>query len=545
MSRVSGNKTDEVVTTIITNIKNSEVKSSNNSQSVDVPVGEKTKNDKPRVYDFTLGPVEENAMGIPVRLVGPGGISVENSTGLGSILAIYNNLTHNTGANNPSLNNPDGYFGNSNQGFRGDCYLLAEINAIRNTKHGQEILKQNIKINADNSITVTLPGAIKFRNECIRNGQGDQCEVTGTYHITSDAINKAKKLAGQSYSKGDIEVIALEIAMENFRAEMAQTNKNLGNNDFQPGTLEYGANGERSQTGEDYLYGGFTYDAAFLLTGQKSNVYYKNEKDDKLYYDGQYGYITVEEMERQTRFDSGLNNKGMSTVNGRIRYTNSGLGKQLDQYAGHENEYSITVSVITGKEGSDGVTEKGKGHALTVVKITDDVVYVANPWHPDKIEPIPRDDFEKMTYGLVATKMDPQITAYNHTTNSITQIMNNNGNSNHVNQNEINSMQNIIQRLNGYFNIPQENNGSISPGRLGQLIQNYNNTNNLENSGNNINPNRLLRLFNNLSRSEITLSSEEKTFLNNIFTKLSNNSTAAFSNDEMKTLQEFFEKYSI
>lgn len=534
MSSISGNKTDEVVTTVITNIKNSEVKSSNKSQSVDVPVGEKTKNDKPRVYDFTLGPVEENAMGIPVRLVGPGGISVENSTGCGSILAIYNNLVHNTGANNPSLNNPDGYFENSNQGFRGDCYLLAEINAIRNTKHGQEILKQNIKINADNSVTVTLPGAIKFRNECLKNGQGEQCEVTGTYHITSDAINKAKKLAGQSYSKGDIEVIALEIAMENFRAEMVQTNKNLGNNRLQMGTLEGMAAAPNVQNGLDYLSGGQSYDAAFLLTGQKSDVYQNINKRTQIYHDGQYGYITVDEMERQTGFDSHLNNKGMTTVSGGISSNDSKLGQMLNKYEGQEDKYSLVVYVKT---------ERG-GHAISVVKITDDVIYIANPWHPDKIEPVPRNDFEKMAHGFVATEMSVQNITNTHNTNTITQITNNIGNTNQVNHNQTNSMQNILQSLSGHFNLPSENHGTVLSGRLSQLISDYNRINSSGNSNNNIDTNRILGLFNNLSHSNAQLSPEEETFLSNIFTKLSHKSETRFSPEEMQALKEIFDKYS-
>ena len=74
----------------------------------------------------------------------------------------------------------------------------------------------------------------------------------------------------------------------------------------------------------------------------------------------------------------------------------------LNQYAGKEQQYALTFGVRVAKNGPDGSTKAGSGHAITIVKITNNVIYVSNPWHPDKIEPIPREDFINMCTSLTA-----------------------------------------------------------------------------------------------------------------------------------------------
>lgn len=77
------------------------------------------------------------------------------------------------------------------QGKRGDCYLLASINAIKQTEDGQEILAKNVQKNNDGSYTVTLPGAIAARNHYIQQGNEDKCAITGKYTITKAAGRKS------------------------------------------------------------------------------------------------------------------------------------------------------------------------------------------------------------------------------------------------------------------------------------------------------------------------------------------------------------------
>ena len=77
----------------------------------------------------------------------------------------------------------------------------------------------------------------------------------------------------------------------------------------------------------------------------------------------------------------------------------------LDKYKGKEDEFSITVGVIVAKNGPDGSTKAGGGHALTVTKITDEYVEVTNPWDTSKKERIPRGDFEQMAVNFNVAKI--------------------------------------------------------------------------------------------------------------------------------------------
>ena len=236
-------------------------------------------------------------------------------------------------------------------------------------------------------------------------------------------MDKARSLAGVSYSSGDIEVIAIEIAMENFRAELLQTKKNLNLNGGR-----HTAEGQSIEE-DDILSGGHSYDAGFLLTGQKSEAYVRPRGAEQLklkpYKDGEYGYITREEMERGVKASattSALAAKSPTSEISHFTDKEQNIDRMLDKYAGHEKDYAITFSVRVAKAGPDGVTLPGGGHALTIVKITGDTVYAANPWHPDKIEPIPRRDFVKMCKGLTAQKMDMGEISQNHSSGRLSDI---------------------------------------------------------------------------------------------------------------------------
>ncbi len=314
----------------------------------------------------------------------------------GGRISFHPNTTH---AHTPYANTTDGYIGDSKQNKRGDCYFLAELNAIRNTKAGQKVLQQNCKKNKDGSYTVTLPGANKIREEYAKRGL--ECPITGTYKISKSALN----IAGNNsmYSKGDLEVVAYELAMEAYRAEMYLNQKQNGKTG--PRTAE----GQRIGTegNGDVLSGGFTYDAGFILTGAKSEVFRADKKryaSVTPYKDGKYGYITRQEMAKRSGADISMYKVKTAGVSEVSSYTQKeqAINSMLNKYEGKEGSYALTVSVRVAENGPDGITKAGGGHALTVAKITKDTVYVANPWHPNKIEPIPRKDFIKMTTGLVA-----------------------------------------------------------------------------------------------------------------------------------------------
>ena len=289
------------------------------------------------------------------------------------------------------------------QGKRGDCYLLSSIEAIRNTKDGQKILQKNVQHNPDGSYTITLPGAVLARKHYIDEGHGDKCAITGRYTITKEALEKAQSQSGKAYSFGDINVILFELAMEAFKAEVYETNKALGqkSQEFIAGQLAPGSL-------DDPLAGGQMYDAIFLLTGQKSDVYdggKEKRQNCKLYTPGEYGYVGEEEK-RLLGITANKKTKKEDLIEVNNVYNkDSDLQRLLDKYAGKEDQYCITVGVRVAKKGPDGSTQAGGGHALTVTKITDKYVEVANPWDTGKRERIPRADFEKMAVHLTVTEM--------------------------------------------------------------------------------------------------------------------------------------------
>ncbi|MGN1154283.1 MAG: hypothetical protein ACI4S3_09660 [Candidatus Gastranaerophilaceae bacterium] len=362
-----------------------------------------SKNNKSKNKTYQMGQRRENT-----RIIGTSQV-LEDGFGSGTVNLNLNGriLTLPSGNSDvtPYADTTDGYIGDSKQNRRGDCYFLAEINAIRNTKNGQAMLTQNCKKNDNGSYTITLPGAQKIRKEYTKKGL--KCEVTGTYIISKEALDKAGK--STKYSKGDLEVVAFELAMEAFRAEMYITNKQNGNTQYNDFTAE----GQTISFGKgkkgDILSGGQTWDAGFILTGQKSDVYFgyddkKHMQNLKLYNDGKYGYITREEMAQRTGADISMYS-AKAITNSEISHLSKkeqSINQMLDKYTGKEGEYAITFGVKVASKGPDGATVAGGGHALTVVKITDDTVYVSNPWHPDKIEPIPRNDFIKMCTSLQA-----------------------------------------------------------------------------------------------------------------------------------------------
>jgi len=286
------------------------------------------------------------------------------------------------------------------QGRRGDCYLLASLYSISQTQNGDKILAKNFTYNDDGSVIVTFPGALKAKKGYEDEGNGDKCAITGKYKITKEAIEKAKKLSGFSYAYGDIDVILTELAMEAYRAEVVDTNKALNQ---RPEAYIPGQCGTKNEI--DTLSGGQLYDANYILTGKKSEFYIsanKLTKPVKLYYQGEFGYVGVKSKMIGSKYSKSRKDE-KEVLN--VYNKDSDLQKLLDTYKGNENKYAITVGVICGRKGVDGVTKKGGGHALSVTKITDEYVELVNPWDTTKKERIPRAIFEDMACALNITEI--------------------------------------------------------------------------------------------------------------------------------------------
>lgn len=93
----------------------------------------------------------------------------------------------------------------SYQGGAGDCWLLAAINAIARSKKGLELLNNFLKVNSDGSVTVHLRGANK------------------TYTISKKDLYAAREL-----STGDLDVRAIEIAVERYLMDTQKGDLNGG-----------------------------------------------------------------------------------------------------------------------------------------------------------------------------------------------------------------------------------------------------------------------------------------------------------------------------
>ncbi len=104
------------------------------------------------------------------------------------------------------LKAPNGKIDNiSYQGGAGDCWLLAAINAIARSKKGLELLNNSLKVNSDGSVTVHLRG------------------VNKTYTISKKDLYAAREL-----STGDLDVRAIEIAVERYLMETKKEDLNGG-----------------------------------------------------------------------------------------------------------------------------------------------------------------------------------------------------------------------------------------------------------------------------------------------------------------------------
>jgi antitoxin component YwqK of YwqJK toxin-antitoxin module len=288
----------------------------------------------------------------------------------------------------------DGNFENSRQVSEGDCYLLSTINSIRQTKDGQQILKNLVEVstneNGEKVYTVTFPGA-KIAAEGLKTDKrikDGTIAITGTYTFTESEMQEVLKQAGKRYSIGDDDVILLEAAFEKYREEVAQT---LKANNISPKTSFIGQAG--LQTGIDennILASGRAEDANFILTGKQSNSVYKisnvpyglnstalhnGEIKPELISMGKLGYGT----------------KAVSEAD-EITASKAKLNKMLDTIMDDPNDGEINFVACAAFK----IVENGKlvgAHELTIKKVTKDTVTMINPWQPDKEVTMSREDF--------------------------------------------------------------------------------------------------------------------------------------------------------
>lgn len=322
----------------------------------------------------------------------------------------------------------DGHFDTAYQIGKGDCYLLASINALSQTEEGQEILRQNItesvNKNGEKVYTITFPGAEIARASLI-NGTGevkmgklpaDKVHIQGSYTVTEAELEAAAKRAGKDYSAGDKDVLLYEIAYEKYRKDVAQTIKD---NNLNPNKTRYIAGlGIANASSQDKLSGGTAAETTFILTGRQSNMYSNPQKAPTCYVDSDMNmYVT----DASGNLDSDFNAKAAAViVNNKPNNDVDGMLADLreDSRDGKIDNYAATASFTVSSQEVNGQVISGGGHALTIVKVTDDEVVLSNPWDPDTNITMTIDEFKKATKNVSCIELNPQEQAQNRPNSS-------------------------------------------------------------------------------------------------------------------------------
>ena len=160
--------------------------------------------------------------------------------------SIYTNFQTNSSSDIPKTTyqnsiwgtNINGEIENTKQGNTGDCWLLTNLNCLRDTNWGKKIIKNSIKSDWAGGVIITFKGAKTDKKE---------------FHITVDEIINAHQSG--IYSSGDDDVIAMELAVEKY--------------------LKLYRNQEDKKSGEAINGNGLnTAEFAELLSGEKANLYY-------------------------------------------------------------------------------------------------------------------------------------------------------------------------------------------------------------------------------------------------------------------------------
>ena len=261
--------------------------------------------------------------------------------------------------------NSDGVISNFRQGRIGDCYLLAGLSALASTEDGAKILKDNMKRNKNGSYTITFPGAAMVNEDYKKEGKISY--IKNSYTITPQEVARAKKSG--KYAKGDDDVIMYELAFEKYRKDVMRTNRanKLNPQKFESGQYIGGG------TTASPLNGGYSADAMFILTGRKSTAFYGN-------------YQTCELISVNTI-------KGINPIKQRI--PSRLVEKYLNKIMNNPERYAVVTSFQLERNG-----RRTGGHALQITRVTEDRVYLSNPWNSGKEICLTREEFMSSVTGL-------------------------------------------------------------------------------------------------------------------------------------------------
>ncbi len=341
----------------------------------------------------------------------------------------------------------DGHFDTAYQIGRGDCYFLASLNALSATEEGEKLLEQNFTKNPDGSYTIKFPGAGLARNSLI-NGTGnvsiptndgkaltklpeDKVYIQDSYTISAEEFEAAQKLAGKRYSAGDKDVLIMELAYEKYRDDVIQTIK-ANNIDYSKTKFIAGLDMGGHVDEGDYLSGGFGESCMFILTGTRSESY-RNPNVEEVptcYIDSDYQMHVPDadgilaDMDVEKAITTSVNGVG-STNN-----IDDLLAKlREDSKDGKIDDYSAVANFKVSQQEVNGKVIPGGGHALTILRVTDDSVVLSNPWSPDDEVVMSIEDFKKATYHMNCMSLKPKTSQTQNTTSNTTGTTGTTGNT--------------------------------------------------------------------------------------------------------------------
>jgi len=169
----------------------------------------------------------------------------------------------------------NGEISHTKKGDSADDWLLSGLNSLSYSKEGKQAIKNSIKVNSDESVTVTLKGANKEYNI----SKQELNDASNSYIAKLDdkgAVHGYTK----KYSKGDGDVLAFELAFGKYRADLKEGK--INHNPQLPSYAE-----DSAKNSSDSLDMGVANQAYYLLTGKEgcqidngSDSSKKNSKKD-------------------------------------------------------------------------------------------------------------------------------------------------------------------------------------------------------------------------------------------------------------------------
>lgn len=299
----------------------------------------------------------------------------------------------------------DGNFDTSFQKGRGDCYLLAAMNSLSASTSGKAALQKLVSTGqndkGETTYTITFPGAKKVREQLIAQGvPEDKIDIKESYTFTESQLHEKAKLAGSHYSAGDKDVLLLEAAYEEYRADAKADIQDLMNADSSMMELQatevlhvlgVGSVGEN-----DNLSTGCEADALYLITGEKSDE-----------------FVNINETPNGVpvcNIDSDYN----ITVSGGYTLTeeqNAKIDEMFDKIEqdckdGKLDNYAATLGINVSSQTINGKVQTNDGHALSITRIEGDKVYLKNPWNPTKEVVMTKDEVKKAAKNITLLKLN-------------------------------------------------------------------------------------------------------------------------------------------